>query len=90
MAEAAKADPTNSDTMYLLGNAYFSDNQRDRAVEAYNKCLELNPRFAKARLNLGRTLVLKKDKAGAMVQYNELLKIDQKRAAQLKADIDKL
>ena len=76
--------------MYLLGNAYFSDNQRDKAIETYNKCLELNPRFAKARLNLGRTLVLKRDKAGAMVQYNELLKIDQKRAAQLKADIDKL
>ena len=90
LAEAAKADPTNSDTLYLLGNAYFSDNQRDRAIEAYNKCLELNPRFAKARLNLGRTLVLKKDKAGALVQYNELLKIDQKRAAQLKSDIDKL
>ena len=90
LAETAKADPTNADSYYLLGNAYFSDNQRDRAVEAYTRCLELNPRFAKARLNLGRTLVLKRDKAGALTQYNELLKIDQKRATQLKAEIDKI
>lgn len=90
LVEYTKNNPEYSDGFYLLGNAYFSDNQRDKAIEAYRKCLQLNPRFAKARLNLGRALVLKKDKVGAMEQYNELLKIDQKRAAQLKTDIDKL
>ena len=89
LIEYTKANPEYSDGFYLLGNAYFSDNQRDKAIEAYGRCLQLNPRFPKARLNLGRALILKKDKAGALQQYNELLKIDAKRAAQLKAEIDK-
>lgn len=90
MVEFTRNNPDYSDGFYLLGNAYFSDNQVDKAIEAYNKCLDLNPRFAKARLNLGRAYIRNKNKAGATNQMNELLKIDPKRGAQLKADIDKM
>lgn len=90
LVEFTAANQGQSDGFYLLGNAYFADNQRDRAIEAYTKCLELSPNFVKARYNLGIILVLKKDKAGAMTQYRFLLAQDATLAGKLKAEIDKL
>lgn len=83
-------NPEYSDGFYLLGNAYFADNQRDKAIEAFRRCLELSPSFSKARSNLGTILVLQKNKAGAMEQYNYLLAQDPALAAKLKVEIDKL
>ncbi len=90
LVEFTTANPGQSDGFYLLGNAYFADNQRDRAIEAYTKCLELSPNFVKARYNLGIILVLKKDKARAMTQYSFLLGQDVTLAGKLKTEIDKL
>jgi tetratricopeptide (TPR) repeat protein len=73
-----------------LGNAYYADDQRDRAIESYLRCLELSPRFVKARYNLGLMYVKKKNKAAAMDQYNSLLTLDQTWAGRLKSEIDKL
>ncbi len=82
--------PEYSDGFYLLGNAYFSTNQSDNAIAAYNKCLALSPRFAKARFNLGTIYVLKGNKNAAMEQYSSLLKLDAALAEKLKAQIDKM
>ncbi len=90
LVQFTRDNPEYPDGFYLLGNAYFADNQRDKAIDAYIKCLELNPRFAKARFNLGVILVRKKDRAGAMEQYNELLRLEQNLATRLKAEIDKM
>lgn len=90
LVEFTRDNPDYADGFYLLGNAYFADSQRDRAIEAYTKCLSLNPAFVKARYNLGIILVLKKDKAGAMTQYSYLLAQDVALASKLKAEIDKL
>jgi tetratricopeptide (TPR) repeat protein len=81
-------NPGYSDGWYLLGNAYFADNQRDKAIEAYQRCLSLAPKFAKARFNLGAIYALKKNKPAATEQYNILLKSDANLAAQLKKVID--
>jgi tetratricopeptide (TPR) repeat protein len=78
------------DGWYLLGNAYFADNQRDKAIEAYLKGLELSPKFTKARYNLGIIYTLKKNKPAASSQYDVLLSLDPKLAASLKAEIDKI
>jgi tetratricopeptide (TPR) repeat protein len=83
-------NPQSSDGFYLLGNAYFADNQREKAIEAYLKCLSLNPRFSKARFNLGIVQVLQKNKNAALEQYNSLLGLDQNLAGKLKTEIDKL
>lgn len=83
-------NPTYSDGYYLLGNAYLSDRQRDKALEAYQKCLAISPRFVRAKVNLGLIYVFKKDKAAAMNQYNQLLTMDPAYAAKLKAEIDKM
>ena len=90
LIEFTANDPDYSDGFYLLGNAYFKDNQRVKAFEAYNKCLALSPRFGKARYNIGIIQVLQKNKSGAMEQYNSLLIVDQALAAKLKTEIDKL
>lgn len=90
LVDFTASNPEYSDGFYLLGNAYFADNQRDKAVEAFRRCLELSPSFSKARSNLGTILVLQKNKSGAMEQYNYLLAKDPALAAKLKIEIDKL
>lgn len=83
-------NPDYSDGFYLLGNAYFADSQREKAIDAYQKCLSLSPRFARARYNIGIIQVLQKNKIAAMEQYSTLLSLDQSLAGKLKAEIDKL
>lgn len=90
LVEYTKNNPEYSDGFYLLGNAYFADNQRDNAIDAYGKCLALSPRFVKAMYNLGIIQVLKKNKDAAMEQYNNLLQLDAALAAKLKIEIDKM
>jgi superkiller protein 3 len=82
--------PDYSDGWYLLGNAYFADNQRDKAINAYTKCLELSPKFVKAMYNLGVVQVRKKNRAAATEQYNRLVPLDARLATALKAEIDKM
>jgi tetratricopeptide (TPR) repeat protein len=82
--------PDYSDGWYLLGNAYFSDNQRDKAIDAYSKCLQLSPKFVKAMYNLGLVYVRKKNRSGANEQYNRLTPLDARLATALKAEIDRM
>lgn len=88
--EQRTAKTPTSEAWYLLGNAYFADNQRDKAIEAYLKGLELSPKFTKARYNLGIIYTLKKNKPAASSQYDLLVSLDPKLAASLKAEIDKI
>ena len=90
LVDYAQNNPTYSDGWYLLGNAYFADNQREKAIGAYQKCLNLSPKFAKARLNLGIAYTRTKNKAGAVEQYSNLVKLDAKLAEILKAEIDNM
>ena len=89
LLDFTKNNPDYSDGFYLLGNAYYYDGQPKKAIEAYNKCLQLSPRFAKARYNLGLTYFVNKNMSAANEQYEELLKIDKDLAAKLKATLDK-
>lgn len=81
--------PDYSDGWYLLGNAYYADGQRDKAIEAYKKNLQLSPNFAKGRVNLGYMYFLSNNIAAAREQYNLLLKIDAQSAEKLKQLMDK-
>jgi tetratricopeptide (TPR) repeat protein len=87
LVQFTKDNPDYSDGFYLLGNAYFAVNQIPNAILAYKKCLELNPTFSKAIRNIGYMYVLNKDKASAREQYNVLVKLDAKLAAELLKDI---
>ena len=85
-----KERPDYSDGYYLLGNAYFADGQLDKAIAAYSKCLEMSPRFARARYNIGMVELQKNNKPGATEQYNILVGIDRALATKLKTEIDKV
>ncbi len=78
-----------SDGFYLLGNAYFALQKDNEAIAAYNKCLQLAPRFAKARFSLGYTYLIKGDKPKAREQYNLLRSIDANLAEKLRQAIEK-
>jgi len=84
-----KENPDYSDGFYLLGNAYFADGQPEKAIAAYLKCLELSPRFVKARFNLAIIYARNKNKSAAMEQYNSLAAIDATLASKLKTELDK-
>ena len=88
LERATVADPMNADNFYLLGNAYASDSQPKKAIDAYLRSLGLTPAFGRARYNLGAVYVFDNNKAGAMQQYNALLPLDRALAEKLKAQID--
>ncbi len=81
--------PDSSYGYYLLGNAYFADNQPDKAIEAYVNCLRMSPRFVRARYNVGILQLRQRNKTAALEQYNRLLELDPELAGKLKAEIDK-
>ena len=89
MLENTKKNPDSADGFYLLGNAYFADNQREKAIDAYEKCLELSPRFGKARYNIAIIQLRQKNKTAALEQYNRLRELDPELAGKLKVEIDK-
>lgn len=90
LLETTQREPSSPDAWYLLGNAYFSDGQREKAAEAYLKTLTLAPRFARARYNLGIIYTRLKNKAGATEQYTALQPLDPKLAISLKSEIDRM
>lgn len=90
LIEFTKQNPEYSDGFYLLGNAYFSDSQPQKAIEAYRRCLEISPLFSRARYNLGLIYVSKDEKNLALEQYNALLNLDKELSGKLKTQIDKM
>ncbi|MEQ1607004.1 MAG: tetratricopeptide repeat protein [Pyrinomonadaceae bacterium] len=90
LEEVTKKNPEQSENWYLLGNSYFADKQFDKAIESYLKCLEISPKFLRARANLGISYARKKNKAAATEQYNLLIAADASLAARVKAEIDRM
>lgn len=89
LVEFTKKNPDSAYGYYLLGNAYFADNQREKAIEAYEKCLEISPRFGRARYNVAIIQLRQRNKTAALEQYNRLLELDPELAGKLKIEIDK-
>jgi len=89
LIEQTKSKPNSPDGFYLLGNAYRADNQFEKAIAAYTKCLELSPNFVRARYNLAIIQLRQKNKTAALEQYNLLRELDPELAGKLKVEIDK-
>lgn len=81
-------NPDYSDGYYLLGNAHYAAGDQAKAIEAYKKSIELSPRFAKARYNLGVVYIVQEKPDLAKEQVNALMEIDSKLAAKLLDAID--
>jgi superkiller protein 3 len=89
LVEFTRQNPDYSDGYYLLGNAYYSVDQNANAIAALKKCLEIAPRFAKARFNLGSIYLVSGNKPAAREQYNVLKDVDAPLAAKLLDAINK-
>lgn len=89
LVEFTKQNPDYSDGYYLLGNAYYSVDQTPNAIAALKKCLEIAPRFAKARYNLGSIYLVSGNKVAAREQYDSLRNIDPILAGLLLSAINK-
>ncbi len=82
-------NPDYSDGFYLLGNAYFATGKNREAIDAYEKCLKIAPRFARVRYNLGYVYNQVGDKAAARSQLSVLQELDKKLAKRLSNVIGK-
>lgn len=72
-----------ADGFYLLGNAYYENDQIQKAIEAYEKSLALSPKFTKAIFNLGIAYFVGKNMNKAKEQYAKLQSLDPEEAKKL-------
>ncbi|HJP91716.1 MAG TPA: polysaccharide biosynthesis/export family protein [Pyrinomonadaceae bacterium] len=58
LERAVRLDPANADAHYALGHAYFDAKQWEKAVDSFERVVELNPKDQEARdrLSLARTM----------------------------------
>ncbi len=89
LVEFTRENSDNADGFYLLGNAYYSSKQRNKAIPAYLRALELNPRYVKARYNLGYIYAQLGDYKSAREQHDFLIILDADLAAKLLPSIEK-
>ncbi len=81
-------NPTNPDGFYLLGNAFYTDGQYKKAIEAYKESIALSPNFMKANFNLGNAYIADGKPDAARSQYDILLKLDKSYAEKLKKQME--
>lgn len=53
LTKSLEWDPSNASRWYYLGRAKYNENQFDRAIDAFLRCLKIEPRNVKAEDNLG-------------------------------------
>lgn len=61
---------------FMLGQAYQADEQIDRAIGAYLKCLMLNEKFPLAYKKLGMLFMSRGDNTSAIEYFEDYLKLD--------------
>jgi tetratricopeptide (TPR) repeat protein len=57
LVEALAADPTNKQLYYVIGTIYMELKQNDKAEDALNKAIEIDPNYADAQYQLGAHLL---------------------------------
>merc|ERR1712070_253539 len=90
-SEAIKRDPNNPETSHIYysnrGNCFIRMNEMNAAVEDFDKCIELNPKYPKAYLNKAHIKFSQKEYQKVMPIYEAVLAIpnvdeDSKKKAQ--------
>ncbi len=66
----------DAEKLVELGKFYYLNQKYDQAVEEYRKAVELDPRNADARYNLGIALETINDLEGAREAFEQLLELD--------------
>lgn len=88
--KALEVKPTAADTYCNLGGAYFNQHRNDKAIEAFRKSIDLDPRyqFGLAYSNLALTYNAMGQRAEAEKVYQELQKVYPESAARLRQSLD--
>jgi len=87
--EAAKLNPKEERAYLGLGTVYASQERVKDATTAFQKAVEIKPKFSEAHFNLGVVFVAIGKKDEAVEQYGVLKDLDKKLAVRLKEMIDK-
>lgn len=69
--ESLRLDDKDASTWFLSGRSYFLRNEFGKAREAFEALIKLNPKSIRAHENLGLTLNLLGDAAGAETAFRE-------------------
>ena len=69
--------PNNADVLTDLGVMYRRNEQPEKAVEAFDKAIQVNPRHEVSRFNKGIVLMHDlRDSRGALEAWDELVKMN--------------
>lgn len=74
----AQANPNSAQAQFELGNAYASKGQWSQAQAAYQKAIELDPKFQSAYANLGVVYYQLEQLDLAASQYQKAMELDPK------------
>jgi tetratricopeptide (TPR) repeat protein len=69
-------EPTNLQALVALGNLYFDSNQYQKAIDAYERSIAINPNDADVRTDLGIMYRAVKDYDRAIKEFREAARID--------------
>ena len=76
LEEMAREYPEDENVYFALGNVYYDDASPMEARTNYEKALELNPKFNKARINLAMLYAETADPDTALALLDEAVAID--------------
>jgi superkiller protein 3 len=79
--EAIKEFPRSPKLLFALGIAHFKNKKHDQAAVAFQKAVELDPKFASALAYLGLTYDESGNSAEAIALYKRALAADEKLPA---------
>lgn len=75
-ASGAGKDNKNAESYVLLGDAYFKANDGGNAITAYNKALQLDPKMAAAKYEIGRVYLTQGNAEYFLPAFEEATQID--------------
>jgi hypothetical protein len=71
--------PLDHEYIYNMGNAYYNLKDIGKAVEMYNECLKLEPKYESAWFNLGVCNYKQGDYTAALEKFRKVLEINPSR-----------
>jgi stress-induced-phosphoprotein 1 len=79
-SEAIKRNPSDPETSHIYysnrGNCYIRMNEMNLAIEDFDKCIELNPKYPKAYLNKAHIKFAQKEYQKVMPIYEQVLAME--------------
>ena len=74
-SKIVKADPSNASALFFRANAYWKENDYQRAYADYTKAISLNATYAEAINGRGNLFRIVKNYDAALVDFNEALRL---------------